>query len=151
MQSRTRQDKLNKEIDEKGGNFISQFLVPWLKERLADISAVRVTASEHDPHIIEVRYASFTPAKYLPDVISQEIGPLAASVPSSWRTIVPYVSERFENVVGRIEAPVRATSAERTFWEKATILHQQAYSPKDIPPRYARHYYVGPARLRCRY
>ena len=127
LQSRTKQDRLNKEIDAKGGNFIMNSLLPWLKERMDGISSARVIASERDPHIIEVRYSSLTPTKYLPDVISLEIGTLAAWVPSSWKTIVPYVSEHFESVVGRIEVPVRATSAERTFWEKATILHQQAY------------------------
>ncbi|MCU4706812.1 nucleotidyl transferase AbiEii/AbiGii toxin family protein [Mycoplasma sp. CSL7503-lung] len=32
---------------------------------------------------------------------------------------------------------------ERTFWEKATILHHEANRPKDksMPIRYARHYY----------
>jgi hypothetical protein len=33
--------------------------------------------------------------------------------------------------------------AERTFWEKATILHQEANRKEDkkIPPRHSRHYY----------
>ena len=30
---------------------------------------------------------------------------------------------------------------ERTFWEKATILHQEAHRAALIPPRYSRHYY----------
>ena len=33
------------------------------------------------------------------------------------------------------------TSAERSFWEKAKILHQQAHRPTPMPPRYSRHYY----------
>ncbi len=34
-------------------------------------------------------------------------------------------------------------NAERTFWEKATILHQYAHLPEDkkLPPRISRHYY----------
>jgi hypothetical protein len=39
------------------------------------------------------------------------------------------------------ECPVVAISAERTFWEKATILHQQAHRTSAMPPRYSRHYY----------
>jgi hypothetical protein len=33
--------------------------------------------------------------------------------------------------------------AERTFWEKATILHHEAHRPADsaLPARYSRHYY----------
>lgn len=38
---------------------------------------------------------------------------------------------------------VRVLNAERTFWEKATILHQYAHLPTDkkLPPRISRHYY----------
>jgi hypothetical protein len=36
---------------------------------------------------------------------------------------------------------VIAIDAERTFWEKATILHQEAHRPGAIPARYSRHYY----------
>ena len=38
---------------------------------------------------------------------------------------------------------VRTVLPERTFWEKATILHHEANRPKElaIPRRYARHYY----------
>ena len=36
-----------------------------------------------------------------------------------------------------------AIKAERTFWEKATILHHEAYRPEESPTplRYSRHYY----------
>jgi hypothetical protein len=36
---------------------------------------------------------------------------------------------------------VVAIDAESTFWEKATILHQEAHRPGTIPARYSRHYY----------
>ena len=38
---------------------------------------------------------------------------------------------------------VRTTSAERTFWEKVTILHQEAHrgQNKALPARFSRHYY----------
>jgi hypothetical protein len=34
-----------------------------------------------------------------------------------------------------------AIAAERTFWEKATILHQEAHGTALIPQRYSRHCY----------
>jgi hypothetical protein len=34
-----------------------------------------------------------------------------------------------------------AIKVERTFWEKATLLHQQAHRQNAIPARYSRHYY----------
>ena len=36
---------------------------------------------------------------------------------------------------------MNAIAAERTFWEKATILHQQAHRSDDMPKHYSRHYY----------
>src|SRR5258707_291617 len=39
------------------------------------------------------------------------------------------------------ECEVVAIAAERTFWEKATILHQEAHRQKQIPQRHSRHYY----------
>jgi len=39
--------------------------------------------------------------------------------------------------------PINAIKAERTFWEKATILHAEAFRPEHKPhlARYSRHYY----------
>lgn len=41
------------------------------------------------------------------------------------------------------ETWIRVLNAERTFWEKATILHQYAHLPegKNLPPRISRHFY----------
>ena len=40
-------------------------------------------------------------------------------------------------------APVRVLAAERTFWEKACLLHEETFRPDDKPRklRMARHYY----------
>jgi hypothetical protein len=47
------------------------------------------------------------------------------------------LSEVFENPA----CEVVAIAAERTFWEKATILHQEAHRTGPMPQRYSRHYY----------
>jgi len=57
-------------------------------------------------------------------------------------TVKPYVSSVSGDVA--IEgARVRVLAAERTFWEKATILHMIYHYPKgkNVPPRMSRHYY----------
>jgi len=60
---------------------------------------------------------------------------------SEW-LVTPYVAEAFPGklIDERIEVPV--LSIERTFWEKASILHSEAHRPleKMIPDRYSRHY-----------
>lgn len=75
--------------------------------------------------------------------IKLEIGPMAAWSPSEEAMITPYIirvmSEDFES----LSTTVRTVSPARTFWKKATILHQEAMRPKEkrMPRRYSRHYY----------
>jgi hypothetical protein len=70
-----------------------------------------------------------------------EIGPLASWVPSHARTIQPYAATSFPKAFAESDCAVVAIDAERTFWEKATILHQEAHRPGTSPARYSRHYY----------
>jgi hypothetical protein len=70
-----------------------------------------------------------------------EIGPLASWVPSSSRTIRSYAAEAFPQAFVDPICAVVAIDAERTCWEKATILHQEAHRAAAIPARYSRHYY----------
>ncbi len=72
-----------------------------------------------------------------------EIGPLALWLPSSEFEITPFVAKEFPNLFEQPTCKVKAILAERTFWEKATILHQEANRAKNksIPPRHSRHYY----------
>src|SRR6185369_5785894 len=72
-----------------------------------------------------------------------EIGPLASWLPFGKFSIRPYAAEAFPDVFSRAECRVKAIKAERTFWEKATILHHEAYRPDGSPqpPRNSRHYY----------
>jgi hypothetical protein len=75
--------------------------------------------------------------------IQLEIGPIAAWIPNEEREIRPYAAEQFPNLFRNPTAFVRTITAERTFWEKATILHQEAHRSgnKSLPLRYSRHYY----------
>jgi hypothetical protein len=49
----------------------------------------------------------------------------------------------FPKAFRQASTPVRTIDAERTFWEKTTILHQEAHREpeKALPQRYSRHYY----------
>ena len=54
-----------------------------------------------------------------------------------------YAAEQFPAVFKQRDFEVRVIRAERTFWEKATILHHEAHRPGGNlqPARYSRHYY----------
>jgi hypothetical protein len=65
----------------------------------------------------------------------------ADSWPAKDVTISPYLVEALEPVTGSIS--VRVLDPQRTFWEKATILHEIAHrdEPIPFPLGYSRHYY----------
>ena len=79
---------------------------------------------------------------YIMSSVKVEFGARADHWPVETATIVPYIV----NVPGQriVEGvSVRVLAAERTFWEKATILHMIYNYPaeKTVPPRMSRHHY----------
>lgn len=139
--SRTQQERLNEEIDQRAKAYISGELLARISVEFDGVCSCAV--AQDDPHAITVRYpASFSDTYLRPDV-RLEIGPLASWMPFEERTIRSYAAEAFPHVFDRAECSVRVIKAERTFWEKATILHHEAYRPESNsqPPRYSRHYY----------
>lgn len=77
------------------------------------------------------------------DVIRLEIGPLAAWTPTEDVSIQSYLAQQRQVLFKAPTFNVRTAKPERTFWEKATILHQEANRPEDqlMLSRYSRHYY----------
>ena len=139
--SRTQQSRLASEINAACQDYLESVFAPWLASRVEARSGVRVEAAVSEGQTVELVYPALFEDSYVESRILLEIGPLAAWVPSSWMTIEPYVRTEYPQVVPDAVVEVRVTSAERTFWEKATILHQQACNQAPLPPRYARHYY----------
>lgn len=139
--SKSRQTAFNEAINEQAKAYIAGPLLTELSTALAGIAECRI--GEDDPHVIEVRYPAAFADTYLRPEVRLEIGPLAAWLPHENRTITAYAAEAFPGLFDRREVAVRVISAERTFWEKATILHQEAHRPDGTPQpsRYSRHYY----------
>jgi len=61
----------------------------------------------------------------------------------SQHNIQSYAKEALKEKITEAAVSVKVLNAERTFWEKATILHQYAHLPdgKPLPPRISRHFY----------
>lgn len=87
---------------------------------------------------------SFTPdaTGYIRRIVKIEMGARADHWPSETKTITPYVAEQFPQGFKVPSCVVKVLSAERTFWEKATILHAEFHRPVDkpMPERFSRHY-----------
>ncbi|KAB0669034.1 nucleotidyl transferase AbiEii/AbiGii toxin family protein [Oryzomonas sagensis] len=139
--SKSKQQKLNKDIDERGQAYIATELLRQVSECVGPICRCEVDGG--DPNVLNISYPAAFDHDYLRPEVRLEIGPLASWLPYANYTIHPYTAEVFPAVFERSECPVKAIKAERTFWEKATILHHEAYRPAGSPQplRYSRHYY----------
>jgi hypothetical protein len=137
--SNTSQDKFCKDINNKAAAYLAGEFVPSfameLEKKIGHDIPVRA-----DGEVVTIEYPKVFSLDYLRPVIVLEIGPLAEWVPHDSFEITSYAAEKFPDFFTHKSARVVTILAERTFWEKATILHSVASQP-GIPPRYSRHYY----------
>lgn len=139
--SKNKQDKYNKEVNEKAKRYIEETLLPIITEITAP--HCQCSIDPRDGHSINIIYPSSFEDTYLRPQILLEIGPLASWLPSATYEIRSYAAQQFPKVFEKATCKVNAIVAERTFWEKVTILHQEANRAKEksLPLRYSRHYY----------
>ncbi len=147
--STTQQSRFTQEANCRAVQFLAEQMAPDLGKRLGERAgiAMRVQSAGQD---ILIRYPRAFSLHYILPEIRLEVGPLAAWVPNEERRITPYAAERFPEIFNQASTRVRTILAERTFWEKATILHQQAHRSENcpLPSRCSRHYY-DMHRLSC--
>lgn len=81
--------------------------------------------------------------RYVRPVVKIEIGARSDPWPVHQSTIRPVIADMFPQVFTTPDCMVTALAPERTFWEKAMLLHEETYRPADKArrPRMARHYY----------
>lgn len=139
--SKTQQDLFNENINESAQVYIREKMLVEIGSIMAPYCKAEINSD--DPHIVNIRYPVAFTDSYLRPYIQLEIGPLASWIPHGEYGVRPYAAEAFPDVFEKPECMVRAIRAERTFWEKITILHQEAFRPDDKPqpPGYSRHYY----------
>ncbi len=86
---------------------------------------------------------AFPGAGYIQPVVKIELGARSDTEPSVAHAIQPYLAEAFPDLLHSEAFAVQTVLAERTFWEKAMLLHEETYRPPGKPrkARLARHYY----------
>ena len=139
--SNTKQDKFNKEVNEKTELFLRDELLKVLEQDLKNLG-FEFSIDSIDTQTILCKYPKIFESNYLTQNIRLEIGSLAAWTPAIDVEVLPIIGEAYSNVFQE-KTNIRTVSAERTFWEKATILHHEANRPESssMPHRYARHFY----------
>ena len=79
---------------------------------------------------------------YLKRSVKLEFGSLTDQQPFGRHSVTPWVAEIIPAAFDDWQCNVTALELERTFWEKATILHTEYHRPADkaTPDRFSRHY-----------
>lgn len=144
QRSKNQQDKLNKSLNVETEVFLREQVIPKLSE---DFSTLLVDdfMLEIDPH--EAQTVNFTYPKLFSEsailpMVRLEIGALAAWTPTVQTTITSYAAQQYGRIFQNPGTSVLTVMPERTFWEKVTILHKEAFRTNgNFPARYSRHYY----------
>ena len=144
--SNTQQDLFNEAANARSAAFLRDAFVPRIKADLEAESgrALDIGMDAVDPNTVVFRYpCAFGDGSILRE-IRIESGALAAWTPAQTCDIVSYAAEQYPQIFKSPAARVYTVAPERTFWEKATILHREAMRTPErgLPPgRYSRHYY----------
>lgn len=94
--------------------------------------------------VLLFHYPSSQPTgfEYLKRSVKLEFGSLTDQQPIDRHTIRPWIAEVLPAAFPDWQCEVVALGVDRTFWEKATILHTEYHRPSDkpMPDRFSRHY-----------
>lgn len=145
QRSNTKQDAFNKEANERAEKFLRDEFLPAIKKDLTKelTFPVKCEIDSRDGQTVKFTYPnSFSDTAILQE-IRLEIGALAAWTPAAEQTITPYAAEHYGRVFVQPSTQILTVLPERTFWEKVTILHREAFRAGSsmLPSRYSRHYY----------
>lgn len=109
----------------------------------ADWLAYTDDLAAHSP-VLRFHYPSLVPAgtDYIERAVKIEFGALTDQRPTGKHAIAPLIAELAPGAFDDFGAEVVALEIERTFWEKATILHAEYHRPAEqaFRDRFARHY-----------
>lgn len=145
QRSKTKQDIFNKEANAKAEQFLAETMCPEMQKELTTElgQEAMVYIDEKEPQTIIFAYPSLFESTATLRFIRLEIGALAAWTPAKEVEIESYSASCYPSVFEQAKTSVLTVLPERTFWEKATILHHEANRPENssMPMRYSRHYY----------
>jgi Nucleotidyl transferase AbiEii toxin, Type IV TA system len=128
-------------------------LKPKLEKYLSDALpadkkwSLNIASPEEDPDgqtlLFEYPVTTIGGSPYLHPRVKIELGARSDTWPNESPLIKPYLADAFSEIFITDKFPVKAVAPERTFWEKAMLLHEETFRPasKHRKARLARHYY----------
>ncbi|MFN8945358.1 MAG: nucleotidyl transferase AbiEii/AbiGii toxin family protein [Pseudobdellovibrionaceae bacterium] len=148
--SRKKQNEILEKLSNECSKYVQGNLLRDLTENISNRLQKKsgwklfIDPNDKDGQTLQFEYPSLGKKDhYIASSIKIELGARSEHWPVSHHSVQSYVKESLENKVVENPIAVRVLNAERTFWEKATILHQYAHIPetKKLPPRISRHFY----------
>lgn len=128
-------DRLGPEIDGTLTELLGKRSEPWIQFVVDPVS---------QSPVLLFYYPTTQPAgfDYLKRAVKLEFGSLTEQQPTERHPIQPWIVEVLPDAFGDWQCSVVALDVQRTFWEKATILHSEHHRPADkiTPDRFSRHY-----------
>ena len=139
--SRKQQKILTEDLVQKSDQYVRTTMKGLIKEAVGDFCNLEL--SPHEKGIVLIKYPCCFEDQYVRPEVRLELGPRSEWIPHGEYSITPYAAEEFPKLFENPKCRVVAINAERTFWEKATILHKEFFRPEGspVPERYSRHYY----------
>ena len=123
-------------------DFIEKEIMPIMKEECEkELGKELIFDIDKKDLAFFITYPHSATYGYVKPTIKIEMSSLSAVIPTEDKTIAPYVNEVLTSD-NKVSFNVKCMKPERTFWEKALILHQEANRVSGMfPSRYSRHYY----------
>lgn len=148
--SKKKQGKILDNLSQSCSDYVQKEMLDSLKEAIAKklptADGWQLFPDQNDPcaQTLLFEYPSkASKDNYIRPLVKVEMGARSEHWPVGNHEIKSYAKEALSEQIKEPKVMVRVLSAERTFWEKATILHQYAHIPeqKKLPPRLSRHFY----------
>jgi len=131
---------------------VASHILPALNESFRGVLPAtarwKLSVSDDDPDVQTLLFEYPTcwadaPVGYVKRSVRMEIGARSDDWPATEGTITSFVAEQFPSSFGNRSCNVNTLAAERTFWEKAMLLHEEHFRApeKPLPRGLSRHYY----------
>ena len=149
--SRNQANKWMTKAEAACGAAVRDHIAPAMEVAVEDLLGKRdlawfefMTDANTNSPVLLFHYPSSQPSgfEYLRRSVRMEFGSLTDQQPVGRHPIRPWVAEVLPDAFADWRCEVVALELERTFWEKATILHTEYHRPaeKPTPDRFSRHY-----------
>lgn len=147
--SRNQANKWMKKAEAECGQAVQKRIAPALEQAVSAILGMGtwfefMKDEATDSPVLLFHYPSTQPAgfEYLKRSVKLEFGSLTDQQPTGRHGVRPLVADIVADAFPDWRCDVVALELERSFWEKATILHTEYYRPagRPTPDRFSRHY-----------